>query len=241
MDATETTRDVLFLIVLFLANVIQAITGFAGTVLAMPFSMLLLGTDTAKVVLNLTTLLACLWLGVQHRAHIRWRILGEMVGLMAVGMVAGIALYAALPVAPLRRAYGLFIIVIALKNLLRSNRTDPPRWLLVVIALAAGVIHGMFISGGALLVVYATATLKDKNEFRATMACVWVALNALMAVEQAASGVMTPHTLMLSAVAIPPLIVAIVIGNRLQKRVSQHAFLTLTYILLVISGASIVL
>lgn len=54
----ESVRDVLFLIVLFAANVIQAITGFAGTVLAMPFSMLLLGTNTAKVVLNITTLLA---------------------------------------------------------------------------------------------------------------------------------------------------------------------------------------
>lgn len=29
-------KDIIFLIVLFIANVIQAITGFAGTVLAMP-------------------------------------------------------------------------------------------------------------------------------------------------------------------------------------------------------------
>lgn len=45
-------KDIIFLIVLFIANVIQAITGFAGTVLAMPASMFLLGVDNAKVVLN---------------------------------------------------------------------------------------------------------------------------------------------------------------------------------------------
>ncbi|KAB7789405.1 sulfite exporter TauE/SafE family protein [Bifidobacterium cebidarum] len=237
----ENVRDVLFLVVLFAANVIQAITGFAGTVLAMPFSMLLLGTDTAKVVLNITTLLACLWLGVQHRAHIRWRILGEMVGLMAIGMAVGVVLYAALPLAPLQKAYGVFIIVIALKNLIWPSHGEPPHWLLIVIVLLAGVIHGMFISGGALLVIYAAARLKDKNEFRATMACVWVALNSVLTVQQGAAGVITPHALMLTAVSIPLLIVAIAIGNRLQQHVSQEAFLKLTYVLLVISGASIVL
>ncbi|PLS25048.1 sulfite exporter TauE/SafE family protein [Bifidobacterium imperatoris] len=238
---SETVRDALFVVVLFAANVIQAITGFAGTVLAMPFSMLLLGTDTAKVVLNITTLLACLWLGVQHHAHIRWRILAEMVGLMAIGMAAGVALYVVLPLDPLQKAYGVFIIVIALKNLIWPSHAEPPHWLLVIIVLLAGVIHGMFISGGALLVIYAAVRLKDKNEFRATMACVWVALNSVLAVQQGVSGVMTPHALMLTAVSIPPLIVAIAIGNHLQKQVSQQAFLKLTYVLLVISGASIVL
>ena len=45
-------KELLFLLVLFVSNVIQAITGFAGTVLAMPPSVYLLGLDHAKVVLN---------------------------------------------------------------------------------------------------------------------------------------------------------------------------------------------
>lgn len=39
------------------------------------------------------------------------------------------------------------------------------------------IIHGMFVSGGALLVIYATQVLKEKEEFRATVAPVWVVLN----------------------------------------------------------------
>ena len=45
-------KELLFLLVLFVSNVIQAITGFAGTVLAMPPSVYLLGLDHAKLVLN---------------------------------------------------------------------------------------------------------------------------------------------------------------------------------------------
>ena len=227
----ETLRDTLFLLVLFVSNVIQAITGFAGTVLAMPTSMLLIGADEARVVLNMMALLSCLWLGIQHRRYIRWRELGTMVIFMAIGMVAGIALYSLLPLAPLQKIYGLFIIAIAMKNLSRPSTATPRRWALIAILIGAGIVHGLFVSGGALLVVYATAVLKDKN--------VWIMLNSVMGVQQIAAGSWTPHAVMLTLISIPPLIAAIVIGNILQKRISQAAFLKLTYVLLIVSGVSI--
>lgn len=113
----ELCLDAVFLLVLFVSNVIQAITGFAGTVLAMPASMLLIGADEARVVLNMMALLSCLWIGVQHKTHIRWHVLARMVAGMAVGMIAGMAIYSFMPLGPLQKAYGIFIIVVAVKNL----------------------------------------------------------------------------------------------------------------------------
>lgn len=65
-------KEIIFLFVLFVANVIQAITGFAGTVLAMPPSIYLLGMDNAKVVLNVMALLSGLMIasvdkGIQNK------------------------------------------------------------------------------------------------------------------------------------------------------------------------------
>ena len=45
-------QGILFLVVVFLSNVIQCVTGFAGTVLAMPFSVILIGDSAAKAILN---------------------------------------------------------------------------------------------------------------------------------------------------------------------------------------------
>ena len=47
-------KQFLFYIVILLANIIQGITGFAGTILAMPFSVRLVGMETAVPVLTLT-------------------------------------------------------------------------------------------------------------------------------------------------------------------------------------------
>lgn len=38
----------------------------------------------------------------------------------------------------------------------------------------------MFLSGGALLVIYAVNALKEKSVIRATLAPVWIILNTLM-------------------------------------------------------------
>ena len=45
-------NTVLFYIIIFLTNVIQGITGFAGTILAMSPSLILVGYDVAKPILN---------------------------------------------------------------------------------------------------------------------------------------------------------------------------------------------
>ena len=46
-------KEILFVIVVFVANIVEGVTGFAGTMLAMPVSMFLVGVEEAKVVLNL--------------------------------------------------------------------------------------------------------------------------------------------------------------------------------------------
>lgn len=47
-------HELLFLMIFFVTNAIMTITGFAGTMLAMPASILLLGVDDARFILNVT-------------------------------------------------------------------------------------------------------------------------------------------------------------------------------------------
>jgi uncharacterized membrane protein YfcA len=163
-------KDIIFLIVLFIANVIQAITGFAGTVLAMLPSMFLLGVDNAKVVLNVMALLSGLLIAISGYKRINKKELLKICVFMLIGMAVGILLCKVISSNSLLIIYGIIIIVIAGKNLLFHKEHKLPQAFLIAILIIAGIIHGMFVSGGALLVVYATQVLKDKEEFRATVA-----------------------------------------------------------------------
>ena len=233
-------KDIIFLIVLFIANVIQAITGFAGTVLAMPASMFLLGVDNAKVVLNVMALLSGLLIAISSYKRINKKELLKICVFMLIGMAVGILLCKVISSNSLLIIYGIIIIVIAGKNLLFHKEHKLPQAFLIAILIIAGIIHGMFVSGVALLVVYATQVLKDKEEFRATVAPVWIVLNSILLVSQIQAHAFNYDNIKLILLSIIPLIVATWIGKKLLKRVSQKVFLNLTYILLIISGISLI-
>lgn len=231
--------NIFFLVVLFLANAIQAITGFAGTVLAMPPSILLIGMDNAKIVLGAMAWLSGLFIAIQNYRFINFKELIKMIVLMFVGMLVGMKIYEVLPASGLLTFYGLLVVCIGLKNLLIKKKFEMSQVFLVIVLLVAGIIHGMFVSGGALLVVYATAVLKDKNEFRATVAPIWVVLNTFMMFGYFKSGMVKGEDILLILVSMLPLFIAIAVGNRIQKKINQQTFLRLTYVLLIISGLSI--
>ena len=233
--------NIIFLVVLFLANAVQAITGFAGTVLAMPPSILLIGMDEAKVVLNAMAWLSGLIIAVQNCKDINFKELGKMIALMFIGMIIGMKVYEILPANQLLIIYGVVVILIGLKDLCIKKTFQLNKVICLLILLAAGVMHGMFVSGGALLVIYAVQALKDKNEFRATVAPIWVILNTFMMFSYMRGGLVSEASLQLIGVSIIPLFLAIWIGNKLQKKINQKVFLNLTYGLLMISGLSIII
>lgn len=232
-------EDILFQIVLFLSNMMQTITGFAGTMLAMPFSIKLVGVEEAKAVLNIFTMLACAVIAVQNRKNIQVKILGKMILGMVLGMVVGIWLFELLPLEILLTGYGILVICVALKKMLVKKEVKLPEWMMLFVLLAAGIIHGMFLSGGALLVVYAVSVLKDKDQFRATVAPVWVILNAMLIGSHYSSGYYNRECLMAIGISIVPLVLSILAGNYLYKRIKQEHFMNLTYVLLIISGVSL--
>lgn len=232
-------QTLIFLLIVLLTNIIQGITGFAGTVLAMPFTILLLGIENAKPLLNIVTLVACILIVFESYKAIKWKEFFKMTLIMLVGVWIGEYIYTIFPVDVLLIFYGIFIICIALKGLFVKKEYEISESVLVGIIILAGIVHGMFLSGGPLLIIYAVKKIKDKAAFRATLAPVWIVLNSYLLVKQVNAGLITPFILNLSLLSIPVLIAAIIIGKKLYERMSQKTFLMLSYILLIISGISL--
>lgn len=229
-------RDLAFVLVVFATNVIQAITGFAGTLLAMPPSIQLIGVSPARTVLNAVALISCISILIKGYKQINWPELIRILCFMIIGTGCGMLLFKLCPLNFLLTAYGIMIIVIALQKLRGHETTHLSTAAGCGILFAAGLIHGMFVSGGALLVVYAAMKLPDKHEFRSTMAAVWVVLNSFMLITHVCSGEFTKHGWILLLLCVVPVLLSTKIGTLLLKRIDQKTFLKITYVLLLISG-----
>lgn len=233
-------REILFVLIQMAANIIQAVTGFAGGPLAMPPSIALVGVNDAKAAITLILWIATTVVTVQNIKYINWKQLGIMLAFMIVGMLGGLWLFDVLPVNTLMMVYGIIVVLIGLKKLLLpSNKKMPVPWNYAAL-LMAGVMQGMFTSGGPFLVLYAADAIKEKKEFRATVSTIWTVLNIYMIFKMFRGGMYTSYVCGLSAASILPVFLGIFIGNRINKKINQQAFLKLVYVLLIISGGLLV-
>lgn len=232
-------KEILFVIVVFVANIVEGVTGFAGTMLAMPVSMFLVGVEEAKVVLNIVAIIVSLNIAFRSWREMNRKEVVKISGFMLIGMSVGIYLFSVLPSVVLMKMYGALIICVAIRGLTVKKEMKISNGGLVGVLFLSGVIHGMFLSGGALLVIYAVNALKEKSVIRATLAPVWIILNTLMLIQEWISGRLTGKMLGLTGACVIPVFVAIIIGSALHKRIRQDVFVKLTYALLVISGITL--
>lgn len=232
----EIKNVILFLLLLLFTNGIQVITGFAGTLLAMPASIFLIGLDESKVILNLITLITCIFIACKNRKYINYYVLKKVIIYMGIGMVLGIIICNIININILLYAYGIIIILIGIKNLFFKKEIILKDKTINIILILAGIIHGMFISGGSLLVVYMAYRLKNKDEFRATMSSIWIILNLLMLITQTYLGIINEKLIAITIIGLVPATLGIIIGGKISKKISKLAFMKVTYTLLLISG-----
>lgn len=237
-------NQVLFLLVILLANIIQGITGFAGTILAMPPSLMLVGYAAAKPVLNVLGLLSGVYVFAGNYKSVRWEELKKIVAVMAAGIVGGIlirGLFAGKePI--LYKLLGLFVLFLSVRgiySLRGKTREEGGGRGQGVILILAGIVHGLFVSGGPLLIGYLTKRIEDKVSFRATISTVWVFLNTLILLDDIRAGLWNGPLVRLQLVSVPFLLAGMAIGGRLYARMSQRLFMVITYVLLFISGISL--
>lgn len=241
-------RHILFYLTIFLSNIIQGITGFAGTLLAMPFSLRLVGADIAVPVLNSLGFVSGLYVFLGNRDKVVWGEIKKVVAIMIPFMFLGVLIRERL-MEQERTLYlilGVLVMVMAIRGLRDAfiRKDDPDKKKLSpavmnVILILSGIIHGMFVSGGSLLVIYMAERLDEKGSFRSTLSAVWVILNGILLITQIFSGDITREVAINQLIALPVLFLAMFIGSILFKKMEQWTFLIITYILLIISGVSL--
>jgi hypothetical protein len=157
--------------------------------------------------------------------------------------VAGLAIFERASHELLRRAFGVFVVTLAaieLWRLVRENavRRDVSPPAATAALLGAGVMHGMFSTGGPLLVWALGKSLPEKRAFRATLSCVWLVLGSALTVAYALDGRVDAGSLRATATLLPVLGVAIAAGEWAHHRLDERRFRVLVYGLLLASGAS---
>lgn len=185
---------------------------------------------------------------VRHRAHVEWSVIRrQVVPVMGLGMLGGFALSTQLEGDLVKTLFGLFVVVVAARELLGAagvlkRAPGPmPASTRTFALLGAGLMHGLYLTGGPLLVYALSGAALPKTRFRSTLAAIWITLNSVLLVAYAADHRLTSATLQDSLLILPVVLVAMVIGEWAHHRVDEARFRVAVFGLLLLAGLTHVL
>jgi uncharacterized membrane protein YfcA len=237
---------VLFGAVVALGYLVQTVTGFGSMVVCITLGALILPLEALPVIMVPLSLAQNAWITVRHRREVEWKLIFRtLLPLMLVGMAAGFAISGVVRGPGLKIAFGVLVLLLSSRELFvlvkRRDEVRRPmgRPRTIAALLGAGVLHGIYATGGPLL-VYAVGRLPlGKAALRATLTTMWLLLNAALTAMMIGAGRATEETLLHSAYFLPAIPVGIGLGELLHHRVDERRFRILLFALL--AGAATVL
>lgn len=232
-------------LVVLLASTVQAALGFGASLVVVSLGALVVPIGDLLPVLVPVSCLATATILTVDRAHVSWRLLlGRILPLMAPGVVVGALVAERLTDDVARRVYGVLLVLLAGRALLALRRPEPvatpaarrggAAWL-----LAAGLVHGVYATGGPLLVYVVDRLRLPPRVFRATLAGVWLTLNLLLTAGFAARGRLDAGTTACSVALVPGLALGLLLGHRVHLALDARRLRIGVLGLLVIVGASL--
>lgn len=226
------------------AFAVEATTGFGATILIVTLGAHLFPIAALLPVIVPLGLLLSLSIAWRGRASVdRAFVARRILPLMAIGLGIGLAIFEQASNDGLRRAFGWFVVAVAASELWRMRRQTGAVQPLSAGAtraalLGAGVIHGLFSSGGPLLVYALGRQPIEKSVFRATLSTVFVVLATALTTAYTIQGRVGRETLAATGALVPVLAVASAAGEWAHRRIDEAHFRVLVYGLLVVAGLS---
>jgi uncharacterized membrane protein YfcA len=216
-----------------LAFTVEGAIGFGSTVVAVslgaqlvPLEVLLPAFVPLNILMSLTLL---------RRRRVQWRVLlVEIVPLVALGIAGGLALSHVLASRALLVGFGAFVVALSILELSRVQL----KWSAPLLALG-GIVHGLFGTGGPMIVYVARKKIADKTAFRATLAVLWIALNTILVASFAAvERYPSPELMLALGVAIIP---GRALGELVHRALDPQKFERVVWVVLLVAGAVLAL
>jgi uncharacterized membrane protein YfcA len=234
--------DLVLLAIVLVSYSVGSALGFGSSVLALTCGAFFYPLDRLLLVAAPLNVAVSGYLAVRYRRETEWRTLWRRILPYAgAGIPVGLLLFHLGQSPASKLVFGVFVAVLAAAQL-GIARPARPRAPLApplgnALLFGGGVVHGLFGTGGPLIVYVVGRDIPDKGAFRATLATMWVPLNVALVVDYALAGLYGATAVKLVGLALLPVIAATWLGERVHERLDPERFLRAVWAFLLLGGA----
>lgn len=228
--------------ILFFATFIRSTFGFGEALIAVPLLAFAMPVEEAAPVAALVSITVAAVAVVQDWRHIHFRSAGRLFLATMAGIPAGLWALHALDERLVKMVLGAVVVTFSGFALARRRQAslhdDRHAW---VFGLGAGVLGGAYGMNGPPLVVYGTLRGWSPHHFRATLQGYFLPASLMTMVGYGLTGLWTPAVTRHYLLALPAVLVAIVLGRMLNRRLSGPVFVRCVHLGLIVVGGMLLL
>lgn len=233
---------ILPLLAIFFAVFTQSATGFGVALVAMSFLPGLLGIRLAAPLVAVLALFLESILLLRYRAHLNLRAVWPLVAASIVGIPIGVWALRGVDEAIVMRVLGFVLTGFGIYSWLniRLPELHHPLWGWLV-GFLAGLIGGAYNTSGPPVIIYGHCRRWAPQQFKSNLQG-FFALNSLFVVgNHLVSGNLNPQVWTYFLLAIPPALLGVYLGTRLDQRLHPELFRRLVLSLLIVMGLKLLI
>ncbi|WP_170006544.1 sulfite exporter TauE/SafE family protein [Bacillus fonticola] len=226
---------VVFIIIILFASVLQTSTGFGFSIMATPFLLLLFEPREAVQINLVLSLVISLALISRIRKEIDFGIMKRFIIGSLIGVPVGIFIFLSVDADVLK--LGVSVLILFLTVLLILNfRVKQTYFGDRVVGVLSGVLTTSIGMPGPPLLLYFAVTDTKKEVLRATTLAFYLFIYAVSLVTQLVFSGTSGTVWVSSGLALPIVVVGLMLGQNLYKRINQRMFRLFTYVILLFTG-----
>lgn len=236
--AIDASLIVAGLAIIFAAGIIQGITGFGFSLLAVPLLAFFLPLQTVTPLLIVFSLATNALVLYETRKNVKIGKVWIMVLFGIIGTPIGAFALKFADANVLKAVVGIIIFLTALAMLkgfklaIKKEKASQG-----IVGFASGVLNGSLTLSGPPIVLFMSNQGADKNAFRANITAYLFILNIFAVITMYAGGFLTDDVSNLVAVLLPALAVGVVLGILIARKVKEDLFKKIVLYLIIAMGA----
>ncbi|MBE9568125.1 MAG: sulfite exporter TauE/SafE family protein [Proteobacteria bacterium] len=224
------------IIIIFVAYTVKGLSGFGSGLIAIPLLAFIFPLTFIVPVLGLLSYSGTIMQSFHLRKQVVWSDLWPVIPFSMLGVVIAVWLLVNVDANYLVLALGVFVLSYSIYSLLPLPVHAGGRRWAIAAGFGGGMVGALFGTGGPFYVVYLKIRQLDKNQFRATIAMIFLIDGGARMASYAAHGLYTAQVLWLVLMMFPVLFAGMYVGHHLHIKMEQQRFNQVISILLIVSG-----
>lgn len=179
----------------------------------------------------------------QTKKWVRKDVLPMLIFGAIIGTAIGTYIIASYKSDILKRAFGIFLVIYALKMLFwnKNKLNEPSKYFGALAGFLGGILGGMFSTGGPPVVIYLNSITNDKKIFRSTILFYLLVVNTWQLITYIYSGLITMDVLKLSLYLVPAFVIGSFLGSLIHIKINDNLFNKIIALILLITGITIII